>query len=472
VDLMDWGSSTEDSFTGRNSVTDAVLDMRDAPPPSLANESFRDTVDHHGAFTPGTPFSTAGCSSRSSIAGDASQRRGGDVSHPLGNLEQLLQALFVEGGFLEEGENRAGEVEGEPSMPSSEPNARNSNGDGLPPEPTADSSLLASLSRGNAGPQLTLEWLLRLSQQADGEAVGRNGRGRVPSLGGLLSGRTFVVDSTASPSTSGFPTARTAMMSASPPASFRFPVPAESAGFNDVASSSDSPDSEVLSDSGLLQTDLFPIQWEESRSQVDGDAESEMEDNVVSVFDVSDGVSSARLLETTEIIPRDGSQNPGHPSSPSWDSGTGVWSTVSSARTHTSVRPASAGARSPMGLREATEIALLNGSLTSMLQRLTNSTESQLLDESLTRSVRRVLQLGTLLAGERLSDEEIRALPKVRFESTEQQHCAICLEAYQDGELVTSLPCDHFFHIDCVGRWMQKSTLCPLCRKPCCAEHE
>jgi len=107
----------------------------------------------------------------------------------------------------------------------------------------------------------------------------------------------------------------------------------------------------------------------------------------------------------------------------------------------------------------------LDGELSGMLQRL--AFESLALDESIIRSVRRVLQLGTVLTGQRLSDEEIRALPKVVFDDAEQQSCPICLEIYQRGEFLTSLQCGHFFHVDCLARWFQRSTQCPLCRSEC-----
>lgn len=89
------------------------------------------------------------------------------------------------------------------------------------------------------------------------------------------------------------------------------------------------------------------------------------------------------------------------------------------------------------------------------------------IDDSLARSVQRVIQLGTVLAGERLTDEEIRALPKVRFQSAEQQSCPICLEAYSQGELLTALRCSHFFHVECLARWFRHSAQCPLCRSQC-----
>lgn len=103
----------------------------------------------------------------------------------------------------------------------------------------------------------------------------------------------------------------------------------------------------------------------------------------------------------------------------------------------------------------------LDGGLIVVLRRIAAGAS---LDESLLRTVQRVLQLGTLLSGHRLSDEEIQNLPKVRFEETEEQSCAICLEAYEQGELLTALPCGHFFHIECLARWLQRASQCPLCR--------
>eukprot|EP00746_Dinoflagellata_sp_MGD_P024548 gnl/MRDRNA2_/MRDRNA2_157620_c0_seq1.p1 gnl/MRDRNA2_/MRDRNA2_157620_c0~~gnl/MRDRNA2_/MRDRNA2_157620_c0_seq1.p1 ORF type:complete len:415 (-),score=74.19 gnl/MRDRNA2_/MRDRNA2_157620_c0_seq1:217-1296(-) len=98
---------------------------------------------------------------------------------------------------------------------------------------------------------------------------------------------------------------------------------------------------------------------------------------------------------------------------------------------------------------------------------LNRSTESQALAASLELSIQRILQLGMILTGQRLSDREIQALPKVRFEEKEQQQCTICLEGFQKGEMLTALSCKHYFHIDCVASWLQRATHCPLCRAPC-----
>jgi Ring finger domain len=47
--------------------------------------------------------------------------------------------------------------------------------------------------------------------------------------------------------------------------------------------------------------------------------------------------------------------------------------------------------------------------------------------------------------------------------------CAICVEDFQNDELVIMLPqCQHLYHIKCLGLWLldQKSTICPICKVP------
>jgi len=115
---------------------------------------------------------------------------------------------------------------------------------------------------------------------------------------------------------------------------------------------------------------------------------------------------------------------------------------------------------------DASVVSLRAGSMTlharTMLRRLAAIDEADI-EDSLARSVRRVVEMGVALAGGRLSDDEIAALPKVNFEEDEQQ-CSVCLEAYKPGELLTELPCGHFFHVDCIAGWFQRSSQCPLCR--------
>lgn len=55
-----------------------------------------------------------------------------------------------------------------------------------------------------------------------------------------------------------------------------------------------------------------------------------------------------------------------------------------------------------------------------------------------------------------------------------QVACVICMEDFVEGEVISSLGCEHIFHIDCIKNWVDKRTLksqlCPVCnqdiRKP------
>lgn len=88
-------------------------------------------------------------------------------------------------------------------------------------------------------------------------------------------------------------------------------------------------------------------------------------------------------------------------------------------------------------------------------------------EDTFSDSMRRARNLGVVLSGERLSMDEINALPQVSFQDREPQSCAICLEAYKRGEVLTRLPCCHTFHVDCITTWMRRATRCPLCRTDC-----
>jgi len=47
----------------------------------------------------------------------------------------------------------------------------------------------------------------------------------------------------------------------------------------------------------------------------------------------------------------------------------------------------------------------------------------------------------------------------------DESQCHICLEDFAEGDSLRALPCNHFFHINCVDAWLkQKSSSCPTCR--------
>lgn len=66
----------------------------------------------------------------------------------------------------------------------------------------------------------------------------------------------------------------------------------------------------------------------------------------------------------------------------------------------------------------------------------------------------------TLSAG----DELLR--PKRSQESgrEETQTCSVCLETYQEGETVRTIPCFHTFHAKCIDPWLAEKAECPICK--------
>jgi len=86
------------------------------------------------------------------------------------------------------------------------------------------------------------------------------------------------------------------------------------------------------------------------------------------------------------------------------------------------------------------------------------------LGDSFRLDLNQLISLSVSAARRRLNDEEVRALPRVRFEAPELQSCSICLEHFRHGMLLSGLRCGHVFHVDCLAQWVQRAALCPNCR--------
>lgn len=46
-----------------------------------------------------------------------------------------------------------------------------------------------------------------------------------------------------------------------------------------------------------------------------------------------------------------------------------------------------------------------------------------------------------------------------------QNVCSICLTDFESTSEVSSLPCQHIFHQDCLTPWLERSGSCPVCRE-------
>ncbi|KAI4873453.1 hypothetical protein NFI96_027303 [Prochilodus magdalenae] len=61
------------------------------------------------------------------------------------------------------------------------------------------------------------------------------------------------------------------------------------------------------------------------------------------------------------------------------------------------------------------------------------------------------LQVRTL----RRTDPEVEA---------EENSCAVCIDSFKRGDIVTTLPCNHVFHKTCIEPWLLEHHTCPMCK--------
>ena len=69
------------------------------------------------------------------------------------------------------------------------------------------------------------------------------------------------------------------------------------------------------------------------------------------------------------------------------------------------------------------------------------------------------------------AESAIKSLPTRKVEkemlgNDGTAECSICMDNVEIGSDVTVLPCEHWFHGDCVIAWLKERDTCPHCRKP------
>jgi hypothetical protein len=77
------------------------------------------------------------------------------------------------------------------------------------------------------------------------------------------------------------------------------------------------------------------------------------------------------------------------------------------------------------------------------------------------------LRLDENIAKKGVGPEGLKRLHMHEFDSHnfENHSCPVCLDAYSESQFVANMPtCRHQFHIECIERWLQSSTKCPVCR--------
>ncbi|XP_061164416.1 E3 ubiquitin-protein ligase rnf8-B-like [Saccostrea echinata] len=72
--------------------------------------------------------------------------------------------------------------------------------------------------------------------------------------------------------------------------------------------------------------------------------------------------------------------------------------------------------------------------------------------------------------GSGITEEALQSLCTTQFQSqtadtNDVNECRICISDFDDGDTITSLPCNHRFHKHCIETWLKRKAVCPICRK-------
>ncbi|KAK8674371.1 hypothetical protein V6N13_112663 [Hibiscus sabdariffa] len=67
-----------------------------------------------------------------------------------------------------------------------------------------------------------------------------------------------------------------------------------------------------------------------------------------------------------------------------------------------------------------------------------------------------------MLPANKVSVEKM--VKRVIVEDGEKGDCMVCLDELGVGFYASRLPCSHIFHGDCIGKWLDQSHYCPICR--------
>jgi len=66
-----------------------------------------------------------------------------------------------------------------------------------------------------------------------------------------------------------------------------------------------------------------------------------------------------------------------------------------------------------------------------------------------------------------LTKSEIDALPIMEFKSTmahQSSSCSICMGEYVVRDKLRRLPCKHYYHKECIDKWLSENKTCPICK--------
>jgi len=86
-------------------------------------------------------------------------------------------------------------------------------------------------------------------------------------------------------------------------------------------------------------------------------------------------------------------------------------------------------------------------------------------DEEIARCPMRFLEEGDELVHNNNTDIEEGNANSLSQEQ-EDKKCSICLEDFEVGQMVRTIPCFHSFHTKCIDQWLREKAICPICKNP------
>ena len=83
------------------------------------------------------------------------------------------------------------------------------------------------------------------------------------------------------------------------------------------------------------------------------------------------------------------------------------------------------------------------------------------------RGIQFINLLGSMYQDQGVPEEEFQKLDREKYSialGLTTDNCVICMEDFEMDLEIVILQCRHGFHTDCIGSWLKKSELCPLCK--------
>lgn len=132
-------------------------------------------------------------------------------------------------------------------------------------------------------------------------------------------------------------------------------------------------------------------------------------------------------------------------------------------------RPATSDTDSDEGAGAGAVPAQLNGFPDELVQRLQQFRRMHPAELLLVREVLEQLQAGGQAASTSIGASAgliDRLTSAWTMDSKTQMtgNCTICLEDFESGQQMRTLPCFHSFHAGCVEEWLEKNRVCPICQ--------